>query len=197
MSAPELLPCPFCGGEAVISRAGGNDERSGYRATWLVTCLMCPSKTSATDIMNKNGWSIAKEGETKARAIANWNRRTDLSQTAVAAALEAAAHQAEDERKSRDKGYDTTDYAGVKLAAVIRDRIRALITPAQHDALAAHVAAEVAKARAEAYLDGYGAAVSDVEAMRASDGLLRGQSLIVSGLKISLTKMNAKIGAKP
>lgn len=136
MSAIELLPCPFCGGEAVISRAGGNDERSGYRATWLVTCLMCPSKTSATDIMNKNGWSIAKEGETKARAIAAWNRRTDLSQASVAAALEAAARA----------GYIAcAETRHVTLARAVEEAIRALITPAQHDALAAHVA----KARAE------------------------------------------------
>ena len=57
--------------------------------------------------------------------------RTDLSQAAVAAALEAAARIVKRAGHSLD------------------EEIRALITPAQHDALAAHVAAEVAKARAE------------------------------------------------
>lgn len=60
---------------------------------------------------------------------------TDLSQAAVAAALEAAAVIAETHQ--------------VYQAHVCAARIRALITQPQHDALAAHVAAEVAKARAE------------------------------------------------
>lgn len=64
-----------------------------------------------------------------------WNRRTDLSQAAVAAALESAAVIAETHQ--------------VYQAHVCAARIRALITPSQHDALAAHVAAEVGKARAE------------------------------------------------
>ena len=60
---------------------------------------------------------------------------TDLSQAAVAAALEAAAVIAETHH--------------VYQAHVCAARIRAQITPAQHDALAAHVAAEVAKALAD------------------------------------------------
>lgn len=64
--------------------------------------------------------------------------RTDLSQAAVAAALEAAA-------KIAYKAWDGEPEDG----EAIRSEIRALITPSQHDALAAHVAAEVAKARAE------------------------------------------------
>ena len=60
---------------------------------------------------------------------------TDLSQAAVAAALEAAAVIAETHQ--------------VYQAHVCAARIRAQITQPQHDALAAHVAAEVAKARAD------------------------------------------------
>ena len=55
--------------------------------------------------------------------------RTDLSQASVAAALDAAAQQTHD--------------------GAARERIRALITDRDRDALAAHFAAEVAKARAE------------------------------------------------
>lgn len=64
--------------------------------------------------------------------------RTDLSQAAVGVALEAAA-------KIAYKAWDGEPEDG----EAIRSEIRALISPAQHDALAAHVAAEVAKARAE------------------------------------------------
>ena len=110
--------------------------------------------------------------------------RTDLSQAAVAAALEAAAkeHDAEIVRleaqiienknylrlagkSERSSANDFCD-AAIGHHRGSAARLRALITPAQHDALAAQVAAEVAKARAEdaglldasdevkAYLDG-------------------------------------------
>ena len=81
-------------------------------------------------------------------------------------------------------------------AADLLETISAQLTASEAQREAAE--ARVGNAKNDGYLDGYGAAVSDVEAMRASDGLLRGQSLIVSGLKISLTKMTAAIkGAKP
>lgn len=84
--------------------------------------------------------------------------RTDLSQAAVAAALEAAAQTVDTLGDSA-----VTEALGARLCCdghmcgcqgadvgeYILHHIRALITPAQHDALAAHVAAEVAKARAE------------------------------------------------
>jgi len=83
---------------------------------------------------------------------------TDLSQAAVAAALEAAAQTVDTLGDSA-----VTEALGARLCCdghlcgcqgadvgeYILHHIRALITPAQHDALAAHVAAEVAKARAE------------------------------------------------
>ena len=71
---------------------------------------------------------------------------TDLSQASVAAALEAAAREADDRTPAKHSGGTLAAHCtGASIAAAIR----ALITPAQHDALAAHVAAEVAKARAE------------------------------------------------
>lgn len=56
--------------------------------------------------------------------------------------------------------------------------------------------AEVARLRAAPtvpsdYIAGYARAVDDVRAMRASEGLLAGQSLIVTGLEIALTKLRA------
>lgn len=87
------------------------------------------------------------------------NERLALrSQASVAAALEAAAELLDSEADnleasaSRFRGGTNPYHSRMDLATVLRVRasnIRALITPAQHDALAAHVAAEVAKARAE------------------------------------------------
>ena len=54
---PELKPCPFCGGEAELSKSSGGD--------WIVgctngKCLMCP-------------WSFGFK--TKKEAIESWNTR--------------------------------------------------------------------------------------------------------------------------
>ena len=69
-----------------------------------------------------------------------------IAQSAVAAALEAAADRA-DVIANGHRDNECSDMAAG--AQQVADEIRALITPSQHDALAAHVAAEVAKARAE------------------------------------------------
>jgi len=90
--------------------------------------------------------------------------RTGMSQAAVTAALEAAAGVCNTMRMARlaevaresakpAKDIDVALQMRRRAAAIelnsAHGAIRALITPAQHDALAAHVAAEVAKARAE------------------------------------------------
>ena len=103
----------------------------------------------------------------KIRALITIDQRTDLSQASVAAALEAAAGKCDAIAAFRQKQLDDDEdkhwqdqdaimkrawkmsISGLEAAATA---IRALITPAQHDALAAHVAAEVAKARAVAPL---------------------------------------------
>lgn len=53
---PELLPCPFCGDDAVLGK--GLDE-----AHWMVMCVECDAEVET--------WR-------KEDAIANWNRRADL-----------------------------------------------------------------------------------------------------------------------
>lgn len=95
------------------------------------------------------GWSGPVRGD-EARASSAWGTRhitrTDLSQAAVAAALEAAAELLDGEADdleasaSRFRGGTNPHHSRRDLATVLRVRasnIRALITPAQHDALAA------------------------------------------------------------
>lgn len=87
------------------------------------------------------------------------NERLALrSQAAVAAALEEAAQTVDalgDSAVTEALGTrlccdgHMCGCQGADVGAYILHHIRALITPAQHDALDAHVAAEVAKARAE------------------------------------------------
>lgn len=86
--------------------------------------------------------------------------RADLSQASVAAALEVAAALLKDEADKRlSKQVEAGRGAFNGIAAMhgqvsaalvaLTKSIRTLITQRDHDALAAHVAAEVAKARAE------------------------------------------------
>ena len=56
MTTPELLPCPFCGGDADIWRA------SGERTAWVA----CMGRCSVL---------VSKEYTTDAEAIAAWNTR--------------------------------------------------------------------------------------------------------------------------
>ena len=158
MIAIELLPCPFCGGEAA------SVPDPNHSTGWDVGCF------SGTCEIEPHVWAVHHT-----TAIDQWNRRTDLSQAAVAAALEAAAS---DEVIARI----WANYGSLSQAKSI---IQDLITPAQHDALAAHVAAAVAKARAEIY--------AQIEAMPRREELLGGQRTEY----IQLHEALAWIGAKP
>ena len=96
------------------------------------------------------------------------NERLALrSQASVAAALEAAAEALQKVADNWDCGHNESRLCDcapyVEQWGLAADEIRALITPAQHDALAAHVASEVARARAED-----AAKISQLEALLAA-----------------------------
>lgn len=81
--APELKPCPFCGGTAKYEPI--YDDEAGIRIEhW---CGMPES------IM---GVFIAVEEDTREEAGIKWNTRTDLSEAALAAARRAALQEAAD-----------------------------------------------------------------------------------------------------
>ena len=158
MSAIELLPCPFCGSRPII-REGKKGHCQLHGDPYQGIKVSCPNSGCAAWAGLEAG-DIYNGGIDKAKdtAITAWNRRTDLSQASVAVALEAAAVLCDEASAYREKqltsevAEDATKdrWRGGKMqATLLAAAIRALITPAQHDALAAHVAAEVAKARAE------------------------------------------------
>lgn len=70
MTAPELKPCPFCGVEA------SEFKDRGHSTAYNVGCF------NGDCTIEPNTWA-----DTKAEAIAAWNTRADLSQSAIAAAL--------------------------------------------------------------------------------------------------------------
>ncbi len=114
MSATELLPCPFCGSEAKLIEG----EECAY-----VQCLQ---------VKCHRGPFVDGDNAAADEAVDEWNRRTDLSQSSVAAALEAAANKL------------SREWPGPAV-----DIVRALITPAQRTALQAAIDAAKAEARAE------------------------------------------------
>ena len=60
----ELLPCPFCGGEAKIIEAYG----------WLVQCTSCFASVGQNCT---EGGFLAGDYRTEAEAIAAWNSRAE------------------------------------------------------------------------------------------------------------------------
>ena len=161
MSAPKTDNCPFCGADKHMvlppncTKTG--DYNHGDNAQPIVRCMTCYAEAMGSP------WDYTKES-----AVTAWNTRTDLSQASVAAALEAAAMAAKlagPDQALRDCELSTVGKDRRVMSMRCEAAIRALITPAQHDAIAAHVAAEVAKARAEdaAKIDGSaGVRIQDV-----------------------------------
>ena len=190
MSTPKTDNCPFCGGDKHMvlppncTKTG--DYNPGDNAQPIVRCMKCYAETMGST------WDYTKES-----AVTAWNTRTDLSQASVAAALEAAAVKSDDmatewgkKRESAWRKKNATEEArvfdGMSLAALtVADAIRALITDRDRDALAAHVAAEVAKARAED--------AAKIEAMPRREELMGGQRTQY----VQLHEVLAWIGAKP
>jgi len=88
MTAPELKPCPFCGGEAHYLVVSDEGQRNDYDA---IECRSC--RASMSVLLH---W-MEKGGENLADLTAEWNRRSDLCipraehEAGVAAAYEAAA----------------------------------------------------------------------------------------------------------
>lgn len=122
--------------------------------------------------------------------------RTDLSQASVVAALERAVAKADyyAEQDYCALGYpEECGIAASRTADMIRRDIRALITQRDHDALAAHVAAEVAKALAEEFNRGVRAGC--YAALAHLDRHDYREDVTRSGLQDEI--LAAQIGAKP
>lgn len=64
-AAPELLPCPFCAGDA----EWGNGQYGDGTQWSYITCSDCEAI----------GGSVSRAEYTDAKAIAAWNRRADLA----------------------------------------------------------------------------------------------------------------------
>mgnify|MGYP000063516732 CR=1 FL=1 len=80
MTAPELLPCPFCGGEA--SHNGGGGSCFG-RFWWIVGCKTCDIWVSDPEIWDKKNPGMLDPAYPAKWCIAAWNRRTTSPEVAA------------------------------------------------------------------------------------------------------------------
>jgi Lar family restriction alleviation protein len=87
MSAQELKPCPFCGGEAMIQF-----QIAGYCGA-RVSCVECDAETGGYKVKGDNDAADAQ-------AITAWNIRTDLydaTKAQLAKAVEALRYMVDPE----------------------------------------------------------------------------------------------------
>lgn len=71
MSKINLLPCPFCGGEAKIKHGYPGQQQKGMRQS-VVQCKRCGCRTVTYRQLAYQSW---KEVDEQAAEV--WNRRTD------------------------------------------------------------------------------------------------------------------------
>lgn len=89
----DLLPCPFCGGEAAIVTI--RKESYGYWPESIAArCTRCYTHApkgafDVTRFVQGEGHIDVRE-EAKAKAIAAWNTRSDLADARVAVAVDIA-----------------------------------------------------------------------------------------------------------
>lgn len=75
----ELLPCPFCGGEAnPPQKSGGGDERNGYNFLMTIRCRQCRASISRESSQDKSGW-CNDSGQAEVLVIAAWQSRVAAS----------------------------------------------------------------------------------------------------------------------
>lgn len=99
MTATELKPCPFCGGEATAV------PDASHSTAWEVGCF---SRFCAVE---PNVWAAHKS-----TAQLQWNARVDINQAAISRAEQAEARVAELEVALRDmvEGYQEYDLSNGK-----------------------------------------------------------------------------------
>jgi Lar family restriction alleviation protein len=120
MSAPELKPCPFCGGKAASLEDGS------HSTAWEIGCYngQCAAEPHV--------WEATKE-----KAIAAWNRRADLPPTdaevmehpKVKALVEALQFYADKSNWFSEVPYLGTAAANIDLGDISRAALAALKGP--------------------------------------------------------------------
>lgn len=115
MTAPDLKPCPFCGGEAYLR------SDVSHSKAYFIGC-------STVDCFGEIHW-----GQTKNEAIAGWNTRADLIPAMLAEAVqaerEACAEMVDEMALAARKSYDVlcdVDHAAKISAAILADEFARL-----------------------------------------------------------------------
>jgi Lar family restriction alleviation protein len=146
--APELEPCPFCGGENVTTYLDSEQgDKWGYAG-----CDRCDARGPEV----RTNYEREHDAPWHSEAILKWNTRADATQTAVAAALKMAAQTAR-LTMTIQKGADEL------TCTLCAEEVRKLISLPAEAALEAYVAERVAEALAEQTAGPLSAKVENLE----------------------------------
>ena len=105
----QLLPCPFCGGDAKYEAEG----EWQYYDVWSVECRECGASLSGNADMRVSGASA------KAEAITSWNTRHTATAEALEAMREAREALEAMVRWANGNG-DTGGYPGTEVGQALR-----------------------------------------------------------------------------
>lgn len=110
MTAPELMPCPFCGGEAHL-----RDDVS-HSTAYFIGC-------ATEDCFGEIHW-----GKSEAEAVSGWNTRADLipaTPLAAALAVPEVAALVEAARRCRNyAAHSPTTQAEINIASWLTAALR-------------------------------------------------------------------------
>lgn len=113
VASPDLLPCPFCGGEAAMHNYPADEDTTW----WFAQCGDCGAR---------NGEQLAADAPDQEFAIEAWNRRALASPAPSAGVVDAAmVERAIDAWHKSGKAFKTTSHDWMRAAL-----IAALLHPA-------------------------------------------------------------------
>ena len=147
MTAPELKPCPFCGGEA-SHNDGGNSVYGRY--WWVVGCKNCDVTFADKEVWSKTDHGMLDPAYPPKHCFTAWNTRAEVD------ALVAGAQCLRDAQRAymADRGNnDLGRLVGIRAEEL--DAVLAALTPTDaRAALRDREEAAVRRALEEAQKDG-------------------------------------------
>ena len=126
----ELLPCPFCGGEAAIVEFKSENVKS-WKYDGVNGFLSCRNNDCRLSESNAFWFIEGDEGFEKSDAIKAWNSRTDIHESRVQELLESNNALLERARKAEERVKELESNRGAVISCCFgceaEERIQAAI----------------------------------------------------------------------